>query len=56
MVTNKNFLVGMGIGLAAGGLTAVILRPKKRTMKSALGKTLKNMSEMADSISDAMGW
>ena len=52
----KNFLIGMGMGLVAGGCAMAAMRPKKRTVKSALGKTLKTMSEMADSISDSMGW
>ena len=55
-MNKKNFLIGMGIGLAVGGCTTAMLRPKKPTVKSALGKTLKTMSEVADSISDAMGW
>ncbi len=53
----KNLYMGMGMGLAACGLGAMLLRPRKsRKMKSAMGKALRTMSEVADSVSDAMGW
>ena len=52
----KNFYVGMGMGVLAAGTLAMVMRPKKRCMKSAVGKALKTMGDMADSISDAMRW
>lgn len=55
-MNRKNFIVGMGLGLMAGGCAMAMMRPKRPTVKSALGKTLKTMSEMAESISDSMGW
>ena len=55
-MNNKNFYVGMGMGIVAAGTVAMVTRPKKRCMKSTVGKALKNMGELADSISDAMGW
>ena len=55
-MNRRNFLVGMGMGLVAGGFAMAAIRPKRPTVKSALGKTLKTMSEMAESISDSMGW
>lgn len=53
---NRNFYVGMGMGIVAGGLAMRIMRPKKPSVKSTLGKTFKTMSEVADSVSEAMGW
>ena len=53
---NRNFYVGMGMGLLVGGCAMRLMRRKKPTMKSALGKTFKTMSEVADSISESMGW
>ena len=53
---NKNFYVGMSMGIMAAGAVAAVVRPKKRRMKSAMGKALKTMGEVADSISDSMGW
>ena len=55
-MNKKNFYVGMGMGLIVGGCAAYAKSPKKRCVKSVVGKTLKTMGEVADSISDAMGW
>lgn len=56
-MNKKNFYVGVGMGLLACGCAAMAMKPKKkRCMKSAVGKALKTMGEVADSISDAMGW
>ena len=55
-MNKKNFLIGMGMGLTVGGVIAMATRPKKRCMKSAVGKTLKTMGEVADSISESLGW
>ena len=52
----RNFYVGMGMGIIAGGLAMRIMRRRKPTVKSTLGKTFKTMSEVADSVSEAMGW
>ena len=56
-MNKKNFLIGMSLGAAAIGTAAMAMKPrKKRKMKTAMGKALKTMGEMADSISDSMGW
>lgn len=55
-MNKRNFLIGMGMGLAVGCGGALIMRPRRRGMKSAVGKTLKAMGDIADSISDSMGW
>ena len=53
----KNLYMGMGMGIAACGLGAMLFRPRKsKKVKSAVGKALRTMSEVADSVSDAMGW
>lgn len=56
-MNKKNFYVGMGMGLLVGSCAALAVHPKKQhCVKSVLGKTLKTMGEIADSVSDAMGW
>lgn len=55
-MNKKNFYVGMGMGLMVGSTAMLMMRPKKRGMKCMVGKTLRTMGEMADSISDVMGW
>ena len=52
----RNFFVGMGMGLIVGGAAIGMMIPKKRSVKSVVGKTLKTMGEVADGISDMMGW
>lgn len=56
-MNKKNFYVGMGMGIMAVGTAAMMMRSKKKSnMKSAIGKALYTMGEMADSISNTMGW
>lgn len=56
-MNKKTFYMGMGMGLIVGGVSAMAMRPKKnRSMKSMLGRTLHSMGEVADSVSDIMGW
>ena len=52
----RNFFVGMGMGLIVGGCAIGMMKPKKHNVKSVVGKTLKTMGEVADSVSDIMGW
>ncbi len=52
-----NFYVGMGMGLVVGGCAGLAMRGKKQpNAKNPLGRTLKNVGEVIDSISGAMGW
>ena len=53
----NNFYLGMGMGLVVGSCAGLAIRSKKQPCaKSALGRTLKNVGEVVDSISGAMGW
>lgn len=55
-MNKRNFIVGMGMGLLVGGCTVGMIMPKNRGVKSIVGKTLKAMGEVADSVTDIMGW
>ena len=55
-MNKRNFYVGMGMGLIVGGAAAVAMRSRKSCPKSVLGRTLKTIGEVCDSISDIMGW
>ena len=55
MMSNK-FYSGMGMGLVVGSAAVMAMRPKRRCAKTVLGKTLRTMSDVADSISNTMGW
>ena len=52
----KNIMLGLGMGLVIGGLTAMAMKPRKRSMKTTVGKTLKTMSDVVESVSDALGF
>lgn len=52
----SNFYIGMGMGLVVGSCAGLAMRGKKQAAKNPLGRTLKNVGEVVDSISGAMGW
>jgi len=53
----KNLYMGMGMGIAVCGLGAALFRPRRnKKVKSTVGKALRTMSEVAESVSSAMGW
>ena len=49
-----NFLVGMGIGVAVGSITGMAMKSKKGP-KNAVGKTLKTVGEVVDTVSESLG-
>jgi len=55
-MNKRNFYVGMGMGLVVGSAAMFAMRPKKSGVKTVMGKTLKTMGEVADSVSELMGW
>ena len=54
-MNRRNVMLGIGMGLAVGGLTALAMKPRKRSMKTTVGRTLKTMSDVVESVSDALG-
>ncbi len=52
-MNNKDLTIGIGIGLAAGALGAMLMRPKKKDVKSAVARVI---GDVADSVSKNMGW
>ena len=44
----------MGMGLVVGGCAMYALRP--RGTKSFVGRVVKTMGEVADAVTDMMGW
>lgn len=55
-MNKRNFYVGMGMGLMVGSAAVLAMRPKKNGVKTVVGKTLKTMGEVADSVSELLGW
>ena len=50
---NSDLYLGMGVGLAVGVVSALLMRPKKKDVKSAVARVI---GDMADSVSKNMGW
>jgi hypothetical protein len=55
-MNKRNFYVGMGMGLVVGSVAAFAMRPKQSGVKTVVGRTLKTMGEVADSVSELLGW
>ena len=55
-MNKRNFYVGMGMGLVVGSCAMYAMRPHKSGMKSMLGRTFRTVGEVADSLSDMLGW
>ena len=55
-MNKRNFYVGMGMGLMVGSAAVFAMRPKKNGVRTVIGKTLKTTGEVADSVSELMGW
>ena len=55
-MNDKKLCIGVGLGMVLFGMSALVMRPKKKCrMKKAVAKALLAMSEVVDSISDALG-
>ena len=50
---NNDLYLGLGVGLAVGVVSALLMRPKKRNVKSAVARVI---GDMADSVSKNMNW
>ena len=50
---NNDLSLGMGLGLAVGVVSTLLMRPKKKDVKSAVARVI---GDMADSVSKNMNW
>ena len=50
---NNDLYLGIGLGMAAGVLSALLMRPKRKNVKSAVARIV---GDVADSVSKNMGW
>ena len=50
---NNDLYLGIGLGMAAGVLSSLLMRPKRKNMKSAVARII---GDVADSVSKNMGW
>ena len=50
---NNDLYLGLGVGLAVGIVSSLLMRPKKKDVKSAIARVI---GDMADSVSKNMNW
>jgi len=50
-----DFFRGMGIGLVTGAAIGVAMMPKKKSLKSSAGRTIRAVGDVVENISSAMG-
>ena len=50
---NSDLYLGMGVGLAVGVISSLLMRPKRKDVKSAVARVI---GDVADSVSKNMGW
>ena len=50
---NNDLYLGIGLGLAVGVVSTLLMRPKKKDVKSAVARVI---GDMADSVSKNMNW
>ena len=52
-MNNMSFVKGMGIGLMVGSMVGMVAAPRKK--KFNIGKALKSMGDVVDSVASTMG-
>ena len=50
---NNDLYLGIGVGMAAGVISGLLMRPKRKNVKSAVAQII---GDMADSVPKNMGW
>ncbi len=50
-----SFIGGALLGAAAGSVASMILMPSRKS-RHILGKTLRNIGDVIDGVSNAIGW
>ena len=50
---NNDLYLGIGLGMAVGVLSGLLMRPKRKNVKSAVARIV---GDVADSVSKNMGW
>jgi gas vesicle protein len=50
-----SFLKGVGMGIVAGSLISMVVMPRKSGSKKTIGKYLRNVGDIIENVTDAMG-
>ncbi|MGN1001125.1 MAG: hypothetical protein ACI4PC_00005 [Oscillospiraceae bacterium] len=54
-MNSMSFMKGMGAGLVVGACVGMTLCADKKVCKKKLGKTVKNIGEVIENITDSLG-
>ena len=56
-MNDKGFLIGMGLGLAAGGALARMMapKPKKSSCQTMMEKAIRGMEDVLEDVSGVLG-
>jgi gas vesicle protein len=54
-VNNMSFLKGMGMGIVAGSVISMVVMPRKSGSKKTIGRYLRNVGDIIENVTDAMG-
>ena len=55
-MNNKRFLVGMGLGMAAGGAIGMMVSPRRHTVgKHMVSRALRGMGDVIDDVTAVLG-
>ena len=52
-MNNMTFFKGMGLGIMVGSMVGMVAAPRKR--KFNIGRALKSMGDVVDSVADTIG-
>ena len=53
---SMNMIKSIGVGMAIGAAAGMLLKPQKKSGKRVVSDAMKSIGDMAESISDFMGW
>ena len=53
---SMNMIKSIGVGMAIGAAAGMLLKPQKKTGKRVVSDAMKSIGDIAESISDFMGW
>jgi hypothetical protein len=56
MNSGMNFAKGVGLGILVGSAIGMAVAAPKKNGKKMVGKALRSVGEVIESINDAMGW
>ena len=53
---SMNMIKSIGVGMAIGAAAGMLLKPQKKSGKRVVSDAMKSIGDMAEAVSDFMGW